>query len=301
MPIRSPSEHTMADYPARPATPQATVHRLPDKPEASLAKPAKFIILIAASTTVAGKVQIAQSVSNALACPLFQGDSLQETAAKAASVGTPSRPIGFDDNHQGPAPSANEVRYQRMWLSKMTRTGLLFPNESRPAGAEFSGFGGASSTSSSRRGSASSTTSDVSLIDAAGSVSSSGLSDAASVHINKPPMAIQSEVERLHGANLSLLVVTHPKVESWHRQCIRKAVGDYGIGVIFVPLDVNEEPPLLKPMDPRSMTSFGPLLGAFGTVRSSWGEEVSLEVNIDANIEDIAQEIVDSVRDIMGS
>ncbi|KAK3651946.1 hypothetical protein LTR22_011876 [Elasticomyces elasticus] len=292
----------MADYPPRPATPQATVHRLPDKPEVSFAKPAKFMIVIAASTTVAGKVQIARSVANGLACPLYQGDSLQETAAKAASVGAAMRPTGFDENQQGPVPSANEVRYQRMWLSKMTRTGLLFPNESRPAGAAFSGFGGASSTSTSRRGSASSTTSDVSLSDAAGSVSSfssSVLSDAAPGYINKPPMAIQFENERLTETNPALVVVTHPKLESWHRACIRKAVGDYSIGVIFVPLDGNEELPLLKPMDPRSVTSFGPPLKAFSTVRSSWDEEVSLEVNVDAKIEDIAKEIVDSVREIM--
>ncbi|KAK4890856.1 hypothetical protein LTR27_010429 [Elasticomyces elasticus] len=292
----------MADYPPRPATPQATVHRLPDKPEVSSAKPAKFMILIAASTTVAGKVQIARSVANGLVCPLYQGDSLQETAAKAASVGAAMRPIGFDENQPGPAPSANEVRYQRMWLSKMTRTGLLFPNESRPAGAAFSGFGGVSSTSTSRRGSASSTTSDVSLFDAAGSMSSfssSGLSNATPGHINKPPMAIQSEIERLTETNPALVVVTHPKLESWHRACIRKAVGDYSIGVIFVPLDGNEELPLLKPMDPRSVSNFGPALKTFSTVRSSWDEEVSLEVNIDAKIEDIAKEIVDSVRVIM--
>ena len=128
----------MSEYPPRPQTPQAMLHRLPDKPDEEqlslqrAARPTKYIVLITASTAVAGKVQIAKSVATTLTCPLFQGDSLHETAAKAAGLG---------------AAEPNETRYQRMWLSKMTRTGLLFPDESRPANEGFSGFGGASSAS----------------------------------------------------------------------------------------------------------------------------------------------------------
>ncbi|KAK4539400.1 hypothetical protein LTR36_010963 [Oleoguttula mirabilis] len=298
----------MADYPPRPPTPQALIHRLPDRHDVSSTeskKPSKFIVLIVASNAVAGKVQIAKAVSNALACPLFQGDSLHETAAKAASVGAPTRFTGADGDERAPLSGANEARYQRMWLSKMTRTGLLFPDESRPAGGEFSGFGGASSTSTSRRGSASSAASDVSSDDAAGSTSSftsSVMSVAAPKYINKPPVAIQSEEERLRSANLALLVVTHPKLESWHKRCIRTAVGDYDIGVIFVPLDEDEELPVLRPLDPRTMTSFGSL-GTSGMARrggrSSWDEEVVLRVDVEAKVDDLAEAIVDGLRDIM--
>lgn len=293
----------MADL-ARPPTPQAMVHRLPDKPDVSPAevtKPSKFIILIVASTAVAGKVQIARSVSSALACPLFQGDSMHETAARASSVGAPT------GDEQASASGANETRYQRMWLSKMTRTGLLFPEESRPATGGFSGFGGASSTSTSRRGSASSAASDVSSFDAAGSTSSfasSVMSGGATKYINKPLVATQSEDERQRKANPALVVVTHPELESWHKDCIRKAVGDYSIGVIFVPLDEDEELPVLRPLDPRSMTSFGSLC-TFGTARRAvhptWDEEVVLTVNVEAKVEDLAEEIVDGVRDIMNA
>ena len=139
----------------RPQTPQALLHRAPDKPDpahSSLTKPNKYIILLLAPTSVAGKVQIATSVAKSLSCPLFQGDALHESNAKAAAVGA-SR---SDDGGRG--------RYQRMWLSKMTRTGLLFPEESRPANEGFSGFGGCSSSAStSRRGSASSISSTTSL------------------------------------------------------------------------------------------------------------------------------------------
>ncbi|KAK5112842.1 hypothetical protein LTR85_011069 [Meristemomyces frigidus] len=296
----------MADYPVRPPMPQAMVHRLPDKPDVAMAettKPSKFIILIVASTAVAGKVQIARSVSNALSCPLFQGDSLHETAAKAATVGASMRSTGPDVGEAPPASGMNETRYERMWLSKMTRTGLVFPEESRPATVGFSGFGGSSSTSTSRRGSASSAASDSS--DVAGSTSSiasSVMAPNAPKYINKPPMAAQSEHERLRIANPTLLVLTHPVLESWHRDCIRKAVGDYDICVIFVPLDEGEELPVLKPLDPRTMTSFG-RMSTFHTarhaVRPACNEEVVLTVNVEAKVEEITEEIVQGVRDIM--
>ncbi|ORY55856.1 uncharacterized protein BCR38DRAFT_478958 [Pseudomassariella vexata] len=222
----------MADqpfFPPRPQTPQAMLHRLPDKPTDSSefsTTPSKYIILIMGSTGVAGKVQIATSVSKALSCPLYQGDSLHESSAKAASVGTSKRP--------GAA-----TRYQRMWLSKMTRTGLLFPDESRPANEGFSGFGGAS-TSTSRRGSASSIASTAS--DAAGSTTSSmshSVGWANATYVNKPPttvFAAVSENDRLQQSNPAILVLTHTELEKWHKLAIRKTVGEYRIGVIFVPL-----------------------------------------------------------------
>jgi len=56
----------MERYNERPPTPQAMLHRLPDKPDSSLsqvAKSLKFIILISASHGVAGKVAKTVSTS----------------------------------------------------------------------------------------------------------------------------------------------------------------------------------------------------------------------------------------------
>lgn len=302
----------MSDYPIRPQTPQAMLHRLPDKPDTSSednTKPSKYIILISASTAVAGKVQIAKSVSNALSCPLFQGDSLHETSAKAANVGAPKRSTGADDDEQAASPGPNEARYQRMWLSKMTRTGLLFPEESRPAVEGFSGFGGASSTSTSRRGSGSSVASASSSSDASVSTSSiaSGFMSSGMhtvKYVNKPPVFTISEDEKLRKANPALMVLTHPDLEKWHKDCIRKAVGEYAIGVIFVPLSEDKELPILKPLDPKTMSSFASL-GSFGAAQraasATLGEEIVLRVDVEANIEDIIEDIVDGVRDIMNA
>ncbi|MCJ1475925.1 hypothetical protein MMC13_004589 [Lambiella insularis] len=300
----------MSDYPIRPQTPQAMLHRLPDKPDPSSnesTKPSKYIILIIAPTRVAGKVQIAKSVSSTLSCPLFQGDSLHETSARAASVGAARRPTGTEGHEQAVAPGVNETRYQRMWLSKMTRTGYLFPEESRPATEDFSGFGGTSSTSPSRRGSSSSDASISSASDAVVSTSSIASSFTSSgtpttKYINKPPALTLSEDEKLRMANPALMVVTHPDLEKWHKDSIRKAVGEYGIGVIFVPLSEDEELPVLKPLDPKTMTSFASL-GSFGTAQGAAGatlnEEIVLEVNVEAKVEDLIKDIVDGVRDII--
>ncbi|KAK2007119.1 hypothetical protein LZ32DRAFT_610598 [Colletotrichum eremochloae] len=321
----------MSDYPIRPPTPQAMLHRLPDKPgdeelsRLANTKPSKYIILIVASTAVAGKVQIAKSVASALSCPLFQGDSLHETAAKAANLGPSRGPAETADDDGGgsgngkitPASGPNEGRYQRMWLSKMTRTGLLFPEESRPANEGFSGFGGASSTSTSRRNSDSSiasTSSDAAAAASTASIASSFTSSGGGVlpspptvkYINKPvtPAHLPDD-ERLRRANPALMVVTHPRLDRWHKDCIRKTVGEYKIGVVFVPLDEveDDELPVLKPLDPRTMTSFASL-GPFGASRTGGGgrfleEEIVLRVNVDANVENITEEIVDGVRDIM--
>ncbi|KAF2771281.1 hypothetical protein EJ03DRAFT_38004 [Teratosphaeria nubilosa] len=284
---------------ARPPTPQATVHRMPDKPEDPSTepnrKPDKFIIIMAASTAVAGKLQLAKTVSAALACPLFQSDSLHESAAKAARVGADS--MG----------GANKGRYQRMWLSKMTRTGLLFPEESRAAGAGFSGFGGSSSTSSSRRGSASSVASDNCSSDAA-SLASSVLPSGAPKYINGPPAATLSQTEGQRKSNPALLMLTHPRLEAWQKSCIKRAVGEYSIGAIFVPLDhedleddqEGEDLPVLRPLDPRTMTRFGSLINlGVRTQRRNWAEEIVVKVDVNAVVNDLAGEIVEKVREVM--
>ncbi|TVY27260.1 hypothetical protein LHYA1_G004263 [Lachnellula hyalina] len=301
----------MSDYPTRPQTPQAMLHRLPDKPDPSSevnTKPSKYIILIIASTAVAGKVQIAKSVASALSCPLFQGDSLHETSAKAASVGASRRTAGADAAEETATSGANEARYQRMWLSKMTRTGLLFPDESRSATSGFTGFGGASSsTSTSRRGSSSSIASELSDTAVSTSSIASSIMSAApptTKYINKPSVFALPEDEKLRKANPALMVVTHPELEQWHKDSIRKAVGEYSIGVIYVPLheDGDEELPVLKPLDPRTMTSFA-ALGSFGAPRTAVGasldEEIVLRVNVEGNVEEIIEDIVEGVREIM--
>lgn len=303
----------MADYPARPPTPQAMVHRLPDKPDLDAltsTKPSQFIILIAASTAVAGKVQVAKAVSEALGCPLYQGDSMHKTAARAASMGVSKQVVTATATSpiNGNLPPAstlgpNETRYQRMWLSKMTRTGLLFPQESRAAGTSFSGFGGRTSPSGSRRGSSSS---DMSVWSAPEDDSKSVSSVASSIQLHAPEKQKQGWVNRptpvargggQGNPQQALLTLTHPLLHGWHKECIRKAVGEYGVGVIFVPLDEGEGP-VLQPLNPTTMTSFG----ALGSqAERDWRKEVVLAVDVDAKVEALVEDIVHGVRDIMDS
>ncbi|KAH6680030.1 hypothetical protein F5X68DRAFT_212489 [Plectosphaerella plurivora] len=279
----------MFDYPARPQTPQPMLHRLPDKSENTPESPtfSRYILILSASTAAAGKVQIARSVADAFSCPLYQGDSLHETCAKAASVVPQTAASDV-------TPGRNEARYQRMWLSKMTRTGLLFPEASQPATQGFSGFGGPVSASSSRRGSDSSIASASSSLDSASVASSAASSFMSPVatsaqYINKPT-TIPSQRQK---DNNLLLVVTHPELDSWHKECIATSVGDYGIGVIFVPLYEDDNLPVLKPLDPRSMTSFDQLPQVGGVAESA----ITLRIEIDGKVEDIIEQIVSGVAD----
>ncbi|OAL45677.1 hypothetical protein IQ07DRAFT_684065 [Pyrenochaeta sp. DS3sAY3a] len=293
----------------RPPTPQPLLHRAPDKsdPDDINKKPSKYIVLLLAPTSVAGKVQIATSVATALHCPLFQGDSLHESSAKAALVGA-SR---SDD--QG------KSRYQRMWMSKMIRTGLLFPEESRPANEGFFGFGGASSsTSTSRRGSASSMSSTTSF----GEISS--LTGSKS-YISQPNRSVL-ERANLENPTSALMVLTHPDIEPWHKNAIQEATNEYSIGIIFIPLfrshgqyddkakvPERDELPILRPLAPSSIsgfTSFDAMrtaaegLGNDGLtigscVRGTEDEDILLEVNVDATVEEITHEIVGRVQSIL--
>jgi hypothetical protein len=318
---------------ARPATPQALLHRAPDKSEstdAPLTKPNTYIILLLAPTMVAGKVQIANSVSKALSCPIFQGDSLHESSAKAAAVGA-SR---SDDG--------GRARYQRMWLSKMTRTGWLFPEESRPANMGFTGFGGTpSSTSTSRRGSGSSIASTTSLgsdstaastafptVDVGTRFMTSGAAFGTKQYVNQPVFTI-SAAERLRKSNPALMVLTHPELEAWHKDAIREVTREYGIGIIFVYLfktdgehndgedmEEEEELPLLRPLDPTTISgfsSFDALRAAAGGTdsgkRLKYGmgkpgnleEEMVLKIDVGGSVEDIIEEVVSGVRDVMSA
>lgn len=317
--------------PPRPPTPQVLVHRQPDKPELNpTKKPSKYIILIMGSTSVAGKLQITQAVAKALSCPLFYGDSLHESTAKAATVGA-SRAGTADADDDTPSFAPNEIRYQRMWLSRLTRTGLLFPEESRPAAEGFAGFGGDASTSAStiRRGSASS------VVSAAGSrtpgvspsTSSRGSQRTSPIMSPQPlrptttsfpneasvhnPVFTVSEAERCRRANPALLVLGHPQLEHWHKLAIRNATREFGIRIIFVPLyeeegydnDVSEDDdlPILRPFEPRAMTSFATSFGKkITTVEPTLDREMNLSINASADVAAKTKEIIDSCRDIIG-
>ena len=180
-----------------------------------------------------------------------------------------------------------------MWLSKMTRTGLLFPEESRPANEGFSGFGGgSSSTSTSRRGSGTSISSTASFgdgssarstassaVDVGNQFMTSGGIFGTSQYINQPVLTI-SEEERRRKLNPALMVLTHPELEAWHKDAICKATGEYGIGTIFVPLfkidaehddelekKGKDELPVLRPLDPSTLSEFT----SFDAVRAAAG------------------------------
>lgn len=320
----------------RPPTPQILVHRQPDKAEFDPTKrPSKYIILIMGSTAVAGKVQISQTVARGLSCPLLQGDSLHESTAKAAIVGAARNATAenAEATHEGATSSApNETRYQRMWLSRMTRTGHLFPEESRPAAEGFSGFGGSSMIPTSkddRRGSSSSVASVASTTPGTPLTpwSSEGQSTppASSSHPPRPtpttfpkeatthnPVFTLSELERLRRANPALLVLAHPQLEPWHKLAIRNATREYGIGIIFVPLyeeqdtdsgddDNGDDLPILRPLDPRTMISFPTSFGEKRTrVPACLDKEMKVIINTNADVEGKIKEILDSCREIMG-
>ena len=118
------------------------------------------------------------------------------------------------------------------------------------------------------------------------------------------------------------MVLTHPELEAWHKDAIRDATGEYGIGIIFVPLfttdaehdDEEDELPVLRPLDPRTIsefTSFDALRAAAGGVdggkKLKYGkgkegnleEEMVLEVDVGGSVEEIIEEVVRGVRDVM--
>lgn len=126
----------------------------------------------------------------------------------------------------------------------------------------------------------------------------------AGKYINKPPpTATLSENKKLRKANPALLVTTHPVLDQWHKDSIRHVVGEYGIAVIFVPLDEGDELPVLKPLDPSTMTSFASLGSSSAAHKATLGEvleeEIMLNVNTEAKVEYLNEDIVDGVRDIM--
>ncbi len=170
----------------------------------------------------------------------------------------------------------------------------------------FSAFGGTSTfASTSRRSSAStiaSSASDaaVSTSSVASCLMSSGPQTAK--FVNRPPISIftLSDKEKARKENKVLMVVTHPGLEAWHKDSIRKGVGEYGIVVIFVPLGERqeEELPVLKPLDLRTMTSFGTLAG-MGKRARTLDEEIVVRVNGSGNVEDTIEDIFRDVKEIL--
>ena len=149
---------------------------------------------------------------------------------------------------------------------------------------------------------------------------------STSQYINKPVFTIPEE-ERRRKLNAALMVLTHPELEAWHKDAIREATGEYGIGIIFVPLfkvdaehddelekKEEDELPVLRPLDPRTIsefTSFDALRAAAGGVDGgiklkdgkreggSLEEEMVLEIDVEGSVEQIIEEVVRGVRDVM--
>ena len=145
-----------------------------------------------------------------------------------------------------------------------------------------------------------------------------------SQYVNQPVLTISEEGRKL---NPALMVLTHPELEAWHKDTIRKATGGYGIGIIFVPLfkidaehddemerKGKDELPVLRPSDPSTIsgfTSFDTLTAAAGGVDGgkklkcgkgkggNLDEEMVLEVDVGRSIEEIIEEVVRGVRDVV--
>lgn len=133
------------------------------------------------------------------------------------------------------------------------------------------------------------------------------------------PVLTSCEEESRRKLNPALMVLTHPELEAWHKDAIRKATGKYGIGIIFVPLfrtdaEQDDELPVLRPLDPRTIsgfTSFDAHRAAAGGVddgkileygkgkEGNMEEEIVLEVDVRGSVEEIIEEVVRRVRDVM--
>lgn len=110
------------------------------------------------------------------------------------------------------------------------------------------------------------------------------------------------------------MVVTHPPLEPWHKLAIRNSLSPYGIGIIFVPLyaeegdeeEEEEDLPVLRPLDPSTMSSFPVSFGQFGVEakkEKGWGtleREMKVKIDIDADVEAKTAEIIRLVADVMG-
>ena len=92
-------------------------------------------------------------------------------------------------------------------------------------------------------------------------------------------------------------------------------MGDYGIGVIFVPLEDEHEDedekegdeedlPVLRPLDPTTMMSFPASFGTFSNKSRGWRSldgEMKLRIDVSADVEAKTAEIIEGVMDVMGA
>jgi len=97
------------------------------------------------------------------------------------------------------------------------------------------------------------------------------------------------------------MVVTHPQLEKWHRTAIREALGDYGLGVIFIPLwqqqeeyeeEDEEDLPILQPLNPATMT-------AFPIPVSQRNEEITLTVDVKCDVDMQTAQVIREVDKIL--
>jgi hypothetical protein len=119
------------------------------------------------------------------------------------------------------------------------------------------------------------------------------------------------------------MVLTHPNLEAWHKDAIREATREYGIGTIFVHFGntdaeddeekEEEELPVLRPLDPRTISGFASFDALRAAAADVGGEtnlkygkgkrgnvaEMMVRVDIRGSVEEVAEEIVSEVRDIM--
>lgn len=98
----------------------------------------------------------------------------------------------------------------------------------------------------------------------------------------------------------------------WHRLAIRHAVGDYRIGVIFVPIyrDIMEEEeeqenclPILRPWDPTGRFGVPVPVGPSSLRDRGWpnlDKEIKLCLDVGADVESKTNEIITRVKGIMG-
>ena len=205
-----------------------------------------------------------------------------------------------------------------MWMGKLTRTGLLFPEESRAVNLGVRGEEGGWRGSSAE------------VENAGAALCSTTVNEGAAIDGRQEPKRYvnRSVLAERGRVNPALMVLTHPEIEAWHRECIREATVEYGIGVVFVPLfrtnveqygrAKREEEGLavLKPLGPGMVGRFASFdalkgdAGGTGDVKEagygrgkvgSLEEEMVLEVDVSGNVEEIIGEVVRGVQDVMFS
>jgi hypothetical protein len=110
----------------------------------------------------------------------------------------------------------------------------------------------------------------------------------AKPYVNKPP-AMSFQSRQSSEDNRLVLVVTHPKLDDWHRSCIQNTLGD------FVPLDEDDDLPVLKPLDPTTIMSFDQL----SQVHRGESATFTLRVETDGTVKEIIYQIVLEINEFL--